>query len=110
MPLSFGSHHLPLPRFNDWIILGDNRFQVDGHWIGTGQIVELDGWQAHGTRSAFRRDRARYRALRVAGYTVTRLTWSELDDEPEAVAADLRILLKATGTVAAGPREAPTAR
>jgi len=86
-------HHLPLPRFNDWILLGPKRYQVDCHWPGTGQIVELDGWQGHKTRTAFREDRARDRALRVAGYSVTRLTWSQLEDEPEAVAADLRVLL-----------------
>jgi very-short-patch-repair endonuclease len=86
-------HDLPLPRFNDWILVGGRRFQVDCHWPGTGQIVELDGWEGHGTRSAFREDRARDRALRVAGYAVTRLTWNQLDDEPEAIATDLRALL-----------------
>jgi very-short-patch-repair endonuclease len=86
-------HHLPLPRFNDWIALGAKRYQVDCHWPGTNQIVELDGWEGHRTRTAFREDRARDRALRVAGYSVTRLTWNQLDDEPEAVAADLRVLL-----------------
>jgi very-short-patch-repair endonuclease len=86
-------HRLPLPRFNDWIVLGPKRLCVDCHWPGTGQIVELDGWEGHGTRSAFREDRARDRALRVAGYSVTRLTWNQLEDEPEAVAADLRALL-----------------
>lgn len=86
-------HALPLPRFNDWIVLGARRFQVDCHWPGTAQIVELDGWEAHRTKSAFRDDRARDRALRVAGCSITRLTWSQLDDEPRAVAADLRALL-----------------
>ena len=37
--------------------------------------------------------RARDRALRVVGYSVTRLTWAQLDDEPAAIAADLRALL-----------------
>lgn len=86
-------HHLPFPRFNDWILIGPKRYQVDCHWPGTSQIVELDGWEGHGTRSAFRDDRARDRALRVAGYSVTRLTWNQLDDEPEQIAADLRTLL-----------------
>ena len=48
---------LPRPRLNEWIALGDRRYQVDCHWPGTGQIVELDSWEGHGTRSAFRRDR-----------------------------------------------------
>ena len=86
-------HGLPLPRFNDWIILGAKRYQVDCHWPGTCEIVELDSWQAHGTRTGFREDRGRDRALRVAGYSVTRLTWAQLDDEPEAIAADLRQFL-----------------
>jgi very-short-patch-repair endonuclease len=88
-------HHLPLPRFNDWIFLGARRYQVDCHWPGTGRIVELDGWEGHRTRSAFRDDRERDRRLTAAGYSVTRLTWNQLDDEPEAVASDLRRLLLA---------------
>ena len=86
-------YRLPLPRFNDWIVLENKPYRVDCHWPGTGLVVELDGWEGHRTRSAFREDRARDRALRVAGYSVARLTWNQLDDEPEAVASDLRVLL-----------------
>jgi very-short-patch-repair endonuclease len=96
-------HRLPLPRFNDWILLGSKRYQVDCYWPGTNRIVELDGWQGHHTRSAFQDDRARDRALSVAGYSVTHLTWAQLDDEPEAIAADLRILLLNSGAAPAGP-------
>jgi very-short-patch-repair endonuclease len=87
-------HRLPMPRFNDWILLGAKRYQVDCHWPGSGQIVELDGWEGHGTRSAFQDDRERDRKLKVAGYSVTRLTWNQLRDEPEAIASDLRVLLR----------------
>lgn len=86
-------YRLPLPRFNDWISLGPKGYRVDCHWPGTGQIVELDGWEGHSTRSAFQDDRARDRALRVAGYSVVHLTWNQLDQEPEEVSADLRVLL-----------------
>jgi very-short-patch-repair endonuclease len=86
-------HRLPLPRFNDWILLGPKRYRVDCHWPGTDRIVELDGWEGHSSRSAFRDDRERDRRLTAAGYTVTRLTWNQLDDEPEAIASDLRRLL-----------------
>jgi very-short-patch-repair endonuclease len=91
-------HRLPLPRSNDPITVGGKTYEVDCHWPGSGQIVELDGWDGHSTRAAFREDRARDRRLRVAGYTVTRITWNQLDDEPEEIAADLRALL--------GPRSA----
>jgi very-short-patch-repair endonuclease len=100
-------YRLPLPRFNNWIVLNGKRYQVDCHWPGTNQIVELDGWEGHRTRSAFREDRARDRALRVAGYSVTRLTWNQLDDEPEAIAADLRALLQTNETPRAGPHHPP---
>ena len=55
-------HRLPRARFNHWILLGDKRFQVDCLWPGQRQIVELDGWEGHKTRTAFREDRARDRA------------------------------------------------
>jgi very-short-patch-repair endonuclease len=89
-----GRHRLPRPRFNDWILVGDKRYQVDCLWPEQRQIVELDGWQGHKTRTAFREDRARDRRLRVGGYGVTRLTWNQLEDEPETIAADLRVLLE----------------
>jgi very-short-patch-repair endonuclease len=87
------AYELPIPRFNEWIDLGDRRYRVDCRWPGTKEIVELDSWEAHGGRRAFRDDRERDRHLRVAGYGLTRITWSQLDQEPAAVAADLRSLL-----------------
>jgi very-short-patch-repair endonuclease len=86
-------HRLPMPRFNDWILLDGKNYQVDCHWPGTHQIVELDGWAGHHTRSAFREDRARDRKLRVADYSVVHITWNQLDDEPDQIAVDLRSLL-----------------
>lgn len=86
-------HRLPLPRFNDSIVIGTKRYEVDCHWPSAMEVVELDGWESHKTRTAFREDRARDRKLRVAGYSITRLTWNQLDDEPETVAPDLRALL-----------------
>lgn len=84
---------LPRPQFNAWVEVGGKRYRVDCLWRPPRQIVELDGWEGHSTRSAFRDDRQRDRRLRVAGYGVTRLAWLQLDDEPEAIAQDLRVLL-----------------
>jgi len=86
-------HHLPLPRFNDWILLEGKRYRADCHWPDTRLIVELDGWQGHSSRSAFQDDRSRDRALKVAGYSVIHLTWAQVDSEPEAIASDLRRML-----------------
>lgn len=89
------AYGLPIPRLNEWIEVGGRRYKVDCRWPGTKEIVELDGWQGHGTRRAFRDDRERDRRLRVAGYGLTRITWSQIEHEPAAVAADLRALLAA---------------
>jgi very-short-patch-repair endonuclease len=87
-------HRLPLPRINAWIPLDPKPCEVDCLWPTTKQIVELDGYEGHGTRGAFREDRARDRRLRVAGYGVTRIAWAQLDDEPGEIASDLRLLLE----------------
>ena len=87
---------LPRPRLNAWLPVGGRWIQVDCLWPGR-VVVELDGFAAHGTRSAFRADRARDRRLRVAGYGVTRIAPEQLEDEAAAIAADLRHLL-ATAT------------
>jgi hypothetical protein len=86
-------HGLPLPLLNAWISLEPASYEVDCLWPTTKTIVELDGYAGHGTRGAFREDRARDRRLRVAGYGVTRIAWAQLDDEPDEIAADLRTLL-----------------
>lgn len=83
-------HGLPRPQLNAWIEVGGTPYEVDCLWPDQRQIVELDGWQAHGTRAAFRQDRTRDRRLQAAGYATTRLTWSQLTDEPTAIARDLR--------------------
>ncbi len=87
-------HGLPRPRLNAWLQIPAGMVQVDCFWPEWMNVVELDGWAGHGTRVAFREDRARDRRLRVAGYGVTRISWAQLDDEPLAVAADLRSLLQ----------------
>ncbi len=56
-------------------------------------VVEPDGWQAHGARAAFERDRVRDAALIAADWRPLRITWRRLEREPEAVAAQLRTLL-----------------
>lgn len=73
--------------------MGGRTFEVDCLWPKARIVVELDGFAAHGTRMAFREDRARDRRLRAAGYGVTRIAPEQLEEEPEEIAADLRVLL-----------------
>jgi len=84
---------LPCPHFNAWLAIGPHRYQVDCLWPRARMIVELDGFATHGTRMAFESDRDRDRRLVAAGYRSTRVTWRQLLDIPEAIAADLRAML-----------------
>lgn len=78
---------LQLPEVN----LRVHGWEVDALWASRSLVVELDGWQWHDSRLAFRRDRRKDRALRRQGLTVLRYTWEDL---VEGVAvAELRELL-----------------
>ena len=84
---------LPKPEVN--VEVGP--FIADFLWPHHRLIVELDGYRAHGTRSAFESDRARDIELKLLGYEVIRLTWRQLTSEPARIARALRRLLKAQG-------------
>jgi very-short-patch-repair endonuclease len=87
-------HDLPRPLVNHQI---PDIGECDIVWPGARLVVELDGYETHGTRRSFESDRARDRALQVAGWRVVRITWRQLRDDPRQVAADLRVLLSAPG-------------
>jgi very-short-patch-repair endonuclease len=66
---------------------------VDLLWPDQRLIVEFDGWETHGRRSAFETDRRRDQRLVAAGYRVIRITWRQLEHEPFAVIARLAAAL-----------------
>jgi very-short-patch-repair endonuclease len=82
-------HRLPQPEVNVRVA----SFTVDFLWAGRRLIVEVDGYRAHGTRSAFEADRARDVELQLLGYDVARFTWRQLTERPGEVAGALRQLL-----------------
>ncbi|MDX6690864.1 MAG: hypothetical protein QOG15_2321 [Solirubrobacteraceae bacterium] len=86
-------HDLPRPLVNHQIrTIGE----CDFVWPAARLVVELDGFETHRTRYAFESDRARDRALHVAGWRVIRITWRQLREDPGRLAKDLRALLGAT--------------
>ncbi len=87
------AHHIPRPRLNAWLTIGDERIQVDCLWPDARLIGELDGFQAHGTRRAMTKDRRRDRRLLAQSFRVMRITEGQLLSEPADVAADLRASL-----------------
>jgi very-short-patch-repair endonuclease len=69
-------------------------WEVDALWPAQRLVVEVDGYAYHGNRAAFERDRRKDAQLTAAGYTVIRITWRQLKDEPLAVVALLARLLR----------------
>jgi hypothetical protein len=67
--------------------------EVDFFWRQQRLIVETDGHETHGTRTAFERDRARDARLTMLGYRIVRFTHRQLTYERDHVAATLTALL-----------------
>jgi very-short-patch-repair endonuclease len=82
--------NLPTPEINAAIELDTVTIEGDAVWRDRKLVVELDGWQAHGTRSAFEQDRERDLALAAAGWVCARITWRRLEN---GIPQDLRNLL-----------------
>jgi hypothetical protein len=87
------AYGLTRPEVNADLHLDGRWFEADFLWRDQRFIVELDGHQTHGTRAAFERDRERDRVLQARGWRIVRITWRQLHDNPDAVAADLARLL-----------------
>ena len=85
---------LPRPALNRPLWLVDRWITPDCTWEEQMVIVELDGYAVHATRRNYEGDRSRDRALQAARWDVVRITWRQLLHEGDAVAADLRALLR----------------
>jgi very-short-patch-repair endonuclease/predicted transcriptional regulator of viral defense system len=84
------AHGLPQPHVNATVAGLEADFLFDApHRL----IVETDGWQYHGTRAAFERDRARDARLARAGYRTLRFTDRQIAHDPETVAETVAIAL-----------------
>jgi very-short-patch-repair endonuclease len=80
---------------NAWFELAGELIEPDFLWADQRLVVETDGWETHGTRRQFERDRRRDQRLQAAGWRVVRFTWWQVTDEPAGVVATLRALAAA---------------
>jgi very-short-patch-repair endonuclease len=83
-------HRLPPPEVNARI----DRYEVDFLWRAERLIVEVDGWESHGTRSAFEEDRKRDARLALLGFQVIRFTWRQGVTKRAEIAHTIRALLR----------------
>jgi len=96
--LGFLSHRsIPQPETNVRVQTAGRSYEVDCLWRGPRVIVELDGRAAHHTRRGFHRDRAKLRALTVAGWRPLSVTWLDLEDNADGLEVEIRRLLAALG-------------
>jgi predicted transcriptional regulator of viral defense system len=95
---------LPRPLVNESL---DPNTTPDFRWPDHRLIVELDGFETHGTRQAFERDRARDRRLLAEGWRVARITKRQLEEDPGELADQLRAMLRSATTAAPAPPRDP---
>jgi very-short-patch-repair endonuclease len=77
---------LPDPVVNGYV----GRHEVDFHWPQQRLIFETDGRLTHANPSAFERDRQRDLELGLAGWTVERVSWTQVTRQSGQVTALLR--------------------
>lgn len=82
-------------RTNVWIAVSE----VEGYFVDVlfGRqrlIVEFDGWEFHGDREAFERDRRRRNSLVLLGYRVLNFTWRQVVEDPDWVIGCVRRALQ----------------
>ena len=73
------------------------RFTVDFLWRKRRLIVETDAYASHRGQQAFVDDRARDNEVMALGFDVLRFTDVRIANEPEAVAALVRVRLGRIG-------------
>jgi hypothetical protein len=92
------AYGIPRPLVNT-VVEG---FEVDFCWPAERLIVETDGYERHGTRAAFERDRARDARLTALGWLVVRFTRRQVRSAPASVAA---VVMRARNAAALEPSD-----
>jgi very-short-patch-repair endonuclease len=87
------AYGLSRPRMNATLALRGRFFEVDALWEAHRFVAELDSQGVHGTKKRFESDRHRDRVLVAEGYRIFHVSWLQLRNEPDEIAADLRLAL-----------------
>lgn len=86
-------YRLPRPEMQ-YRILGH---RLDFVWPAAKVVVETDGWESHSTRRSFQADRTLSNRLQLAGWTILRFTYADVNRRPEEVADAIRVALSRGG-------------
>lgn len=86
---------MPTPRFQFHVRRhGRLIARVDFAYPDARLAIEVDGFEVHGTPSAFQHDVERQNRLVAAGWTVLRFTWRDVVSRPDWVVAQITDLLR----------------
>jgi hypothetical protein len=85
---------IPRPLVNAWIPFPEGGgASPDFLWPKPKRIVEVDGYETHGTRRSFEDDRTRDRRLKLLEFEVIHFTWRDVMVRPARVARELAAFL-----------------
>jgi very-short-patch-repair endonuclease len=71
------------------------RFRLDFAWPSLHIGCECDGFEHHGSRLAWKRDRGRLAAIEAAGWRIVHVTWADVTGEPDQTLDRLALALSA---------------
>jgi very-short-patch-repair endonuclease len=76
---------LPRPVRQHWVATPRGRYRLDFAWPDQRVALECDGWEHHGGRLAFGKDRARVSEIVSTGWRVLVATWQIVAREPDRI-------------------------
>ena len=82
--------HLPSPVYQHPVVIGRVRYRLDAAYPRERLFIEVDGAAAHSSSAQIAADGGRQNHLVTAGWRPLRFTWSDLRDQPTAVADVIR--------------------
>src|SRR4051812_9265845 len=80
---------IPEPLVNETLVLDALTLQPDLMWPAHKVLVELGGWETHGTPTARRRDAQGDRQAGPAGWAPLRFTWDDVEQDLRATVAEI---------------------
>jgi very-short-patch-repair endonuclease len=81
------------PVRQHWVAVDSGRYRLDFAWPDLKVGVECDGWEHHGTRVAFGKDRARFAELAASRWRVLPVTWDVCTRQSERFLRWVRALV-----------------
>ena len=86
---------LPQPARQHWVTTAGGRYRLDFAWPERKLALECDGWEHHGTRLAFGKDRERLSEMVATGWRVLVVTWDDGTRQPRRVVRWVEMALAA---------------